>query len=255
MRFSYLLVVASLVVGCGRKDAELQTEVDALRAQVAALRADNAHREQAETRKIDAAVLAAEDREAEKRHADATTSAAANAAAVRRADDAVAAEASRQADAAKRLVEDRALLARLKPMRETCVERAATHRGMLETCDKWLETAAKTPGPVDVEAEARNRTLKASSLSELSQSQSRLVVIDLAMRQLSRRIGDPVPPPPNPPMGEAETRSLLTRLESQRTALVAEMDAAPAETDVRASTEWRKVLDLAVAEVGRPPAR
>jgi hypothetical protein len=149
-------------------------------------------------------------------------------------------------------VQDRALLARLKPMRDACVERAATHRGALETCDKWLEDASKAPGPVDVEAEARNRTLKANSLSELSQSQSRLAVIDLAMRQLSRRIGDPVPPPSNPPMGEAETRSMLTRLESQRTALVAEMDAAPPETDVRASTEWRTVLDLAIAEVGRP---
>jgi hypothetical protein len=248
MRFSPCLVVAFLVVGCGGKDAGLQREIDELRLQVAALRADAAHRAEAETRTIDAAVLAAEDREAEKRRAE-----TANLAAVRRGDDAVAAEAARQAEAAKRLVEDRALLARLKPMRDACVERAATHRGMLETCDKWLENAAKAPGPVDVEAEARNRTLKASSLSELSQSQSRLAVIDLAMRQLSRRIGDPVPPAPNPPMGEAETRSLLTRLESQRTALVAEMDAAPAGTDVRTSTEWRTVLDLAIAEVG-PPA-
>jgi len=252
MRFSSCLVVAFVVVGCGGKDAELQHEVDELRAQVAALRADSAHRAEAETRQIDAAVLAAEDRAAADRESEKKRTEAAGAAAAKSADDAVAAEAARQAEAAKRLVEDRALLARLKSLHQACVEKATTHRSTVATCDKWLEDAAKTPGAVDVEAEARNRALKATSLSELSQSQSRIVVIDLAMRQLSRRIGDPVPPPPAPAMGEAETRSLLARIESQRTALVAELDAAPPEADVRAPTEWRKVLEHAIAEVRQP---
>jgi hypothetical protein len=250
MRFSSCLVALFLVVGCGHRDPEVQKEIDGLRVQVAALRADSAHRDAAETRKIDAAVLAEEDRAAEKKRADAPNQA--NLAAVKRADDAVAAEAARQAEAARRLVEDRALLARLKPMREECVEKATTHSGVIETCDKWLDDAAKTPGAADPAADARNRTLKANSQSELSQAKSKLLVIDLAMRQLSRRVGDPVPPPANPPMGEIETRSLITHFETQKTALVSEMENAPEGTDVRASTEWRTVLDLAIAEVGQP---
>jgi hypothetical protein len=222
--------------------------------QVASLRADAAHRDAAEQRKIDAAILAVEEREAEKRRVEEAAKESA-----RRADEAVAVEAARAADAAKRLVEDRALLARLKPMREACLEGMSTHGGMVANCEKWLADAATSPKSDDAaarrtqdETAERNRSLLATSQSELSQCKSRLTVLELAIRQLSRRIGSHDESSEGAPMGPEEAKSVLLRLERQRETLVADLDEAPPETDVRASTEWRTVLDLAIAEAGRP---